>query len=271
MTIGNTPKATFSIIFNQTHNWYENLWQDSRQGNLNEIKSRIEQFHIKLEDFPSEFAGCFMIAAKEGHKDIIDFFLSVNALKVIGLKQLVHGLNSGLDQAPVLKSHKEILDAVIDSIKLDQDPSRLYEVFKAALANDCIKAVEAITKSIDPMFLYDALKSMLEKKCIESEGFTTSRYYKDLIEAIINSLTPELSWKIIKINAGLTDNSMKVIKAITKSIDPSFLYNALKSSLEEKNHAEDPSALEYHKNLIATTIDSLTPELSRKVLKSCFK
>jgi hypothetical protein len=67
----------------------------------------------------------------------------------------------------------------------------LYDLFRAALANNRINLVKAITKSIDPSHLYDALKAILETNCIESEGYTTNRGYAELIEVTINSLSPE--------------------------------------------------------------------------------
>ena len=190
----------------------------------------------------------------------------------------MQGLNSGLEQDPVLESHKEIVDMVINSIKSDKESGIipeccLSEVFKAALANHCIKVVEAITKFIEPAFVYDALKSMIEEKYIESEGVTVVRSYKDLIKAVISSLTPKHSWKIIEVDAGVVNagstSHTKVIQAITESMDPSFLCNALKSCIEKKKDcAENPSVLGFYENLIRVTISSLTPELLYGVLIS---
>ena len=78
-------------------------------------------------NFPDEFAQCFMVTARENHKNTVDFFLSVNVLRVIKLQWLVYSLDS---------DHKEIVDAIINSI--DKDSPILAEVFNAALANGCI-------------------------------------------------------------------------------------------------------------------------------------
>lgn len=243
MTSNVSATTSSSAFYKEILTWEESLCQASEEGNLHEIKSIMKCSKKMLANFPEEFARCFMIAAEKGHKDIIDFFLSLGAVKIISLKWLVQGLNSGLEQDPVLESHKEIVDMVINSIKSDKESGIipeccLSEVFKAALANHCIKVVEAITKFIEPAFVYDALKSMIEEKCIESEGVTVFRSYKDLIKAVISSLTPECSWKIIKVDAGVVNagstSHTKVVQAITESMDPSFLCNALKSYIEKR-------------------------------------
>lgn len=277
MTISNISTVTPSSADNQKPDWSTSLWQASRGGNLDEVKSIIKRSHITLEDFPGEFAGCFIAAGEKGHKDLIEYFLSLNAIKIIGLKYLVYGLESDLAS----EFHGELVDTTVKFIKSGKDSSilpeyRLGEVFKAALAYNRIKLVEAITESIDPSYLYGALESMLEENCIESEDSTISRYYGDLIKATITSLTPELSWKIIEMDAGVVNSgatsSAKVVEAVTKSMDPLFLYSALKSSIEKKRlYAKDSSLLRYYKNVIEITIKYLAPEYSYKVLKDALK
>ena len=269
MTINHISKPILPNAFNQSssNQWYGDLWQASKRGDLREIESILGKESITLADFPGEFTQCFLVAATKGHKDIINFFISANIVKVIKLKWLVLALNSG---------HKEIVDAVISSIKSDENfpalpKDRLAKIFNAALANDCIETVKAIAKFIEPQSLNDALRSILEKNFIESEGFRVSRYYGGHVRATIASLTPELLWKIIEVNAGIvssgsTNGSTKVVKAVIESIDPLFLYNALKSSIAGKRHAKKLRDLAYYENLMRITISSLNPELLCRVL-----
>jgi hypothetical protein len=161
------------------------------------IESIIKQCHIKPELFPKEFTEYFMLAAKEGNKNIIDFFISLKVLRIIKLNGLVRGLNSALEQG-----HEEIVDAVIEDTRLDESfisSDRLYKVFRAALANNHTKVAENITKFIEPRLLYQALESALRHSCMESEDYHTYRDYKDIVEATIHSLTEEFSWEIFKI------------------------------------------------------------------------
>jgi len=194
MTIGNISTVTSSSTFNQIPDWYTDLWQASRLGKLDEIKSIIENFNITPENFLRHFEQCVMVAGREGHKNIIDFFLSLESmLEAITLKSLTYTLDPGSEDFASEDHRKEIIDDILS--RLDKDPSispeYLHEVFKAALANNRIKIVEAIIKFIDPKHVYETLKSILEKNCIESEGITIFRYYEDIIEIIINSLIPE--------------------------------------------------------------------------------
>ena len=194
MTISNISTSMPSNTY-QASDWYKDLWQASRLGKLDEIKSIIKNSNITPESSPRHFEQCFMVAGREGHKDIIDFFLSLNMLKKITLKSLVYTLDPGSEDFASENNRKEIIDGVLRFIQSDKDPSilseYLYKVFKAALANDCIQAVKAIIKLIDPEHAHEALRSILIKNSIESEGFTTSRDYRDHREIIINSLTPE--------------------------------------------------------------------------------
>ena len=99
MTIGNISTVTSSSAYNRSDNqepdWYKHLWQASRLGNLDEIKSIINNFEITPESSPGYFEQCFMVAGREGRKDIIDYFLSLNALKAISLKSLTYALDPG--------------------------------------------------------------------------------------------------------------------------------------------------------------------------------
>jgi hypothetical protein len=228
MTIGNISTITSSSAYNQKPDnqepdWYKSLWQASRLGELNEVKSIIEDFNITPESSPGHFEQCVMVAGREGHKNIIDFFLSLGkTLEAITLKSLTYALDPDLEDFASEDDRKEIIESVLNFIQLNKDPSilpeYLYEVFKAALAKNRIKVVGAITKFIDPEHVYEALKSMSKRGCtgdIESEGFTTSRYYGDLIKATINSLTSERSYEVLKI--ALNDNHAELVMTIIKS------------------------------------------------------
>ncbi|MEK7339854.1 MAG: hypothetical protein WBD50_06295 [Candidatus Rhabdochlamydia sp.] len=221
MTIGNISTVTSSSAYNQEPDWYKSLWQASRLGKLDEIKSIIENFNITPESSPGHFEQCVMVAGREGYKNIIDFFLSLeNTLKAITLKGLTYALDPGSECFASEDHRKEIIDDILSRLDKDSSisPEYLHEVFKAALAKNRIKVVEAITKFIDPEHIFEALKSMSKRGCtgdIESEGVTTSRYYGDLIKATINSLTPERSYGVLKI--ALNNNHAEVVMAIIKS------------------------------------------------------
>jgi hypothetical protein len=148
---------------------------------------------------------CFIVAAREGHKNIIDFFIASNM--PIGPKDLNDSLAAALNG-----NHIETADILIHS----RTKEALYEVFKTALANNCIQVIEATTKHIELGYLYESLVFLLEKNRIESEGFTSSTYYENLITTIIHSLTPELSWEILQ-NA-LAHNCENLVMRIIKSI-----------------------------------------------------
>lgn len=184
------------------------MWDASKAGDFHKVVSIINQSKSLIKK--EELGQCFIIAARKGHKNIIDFFITSNI--PIGPKDLNDSLAAALKE-----NHTELANILISS----RNKEALYEVFKVALANNCIQVIETITKHIEPEYLYDALEFLLEKNRIESEGFITSTYYENLIETTINSLTPELSWKILKI--ALDHNYEKLVLRIIKSIPPEKL------------------------------------------------
>ena len=202
------PLESFSNVFSQGMTLYQALWYASKAGDLHEVKSIIN--HSKSPIKKEEMGQCFIVAAREGHKNIIDLFIASNI--PIGPKDLNDSLAAALKG-----NHIATANILIHS----RTKEALYEALKAALANNCIQVVETITKYMEPGYLYDTLGFLLEKNRIESEGLTVSTYYEDLIEAIVRSLTPELSWEILQ-NA-LTNNCENLVMRIIKSIWPEKL------------------------------------------------
>ncbi|MGL4539863.1 MAG: hypothetical protein ACRCU0_02665 [Candidatus Rhabdochlamydia sp.] len=202
------PLDSFSHVFSQGRTLYQALWYASKEGDFHRVESIIKQSksHIKKE----EIGQCFIAAARDGHTNIIDFFIASNM--PIAPKDLNDSLAAALTG-----NYIETANILIHS----RTKEALYEAFKVALSNNCVQVIEATTKHIEPGCLYESLVFLLEKNRIESEGFTSSTYYEDLIETIIRSLTPELSWEILQ--TALTHNCESLVMRIIKSIWPEKL------------------------------------------------
>ncbi|MDR2540066.1 MAG: hypothetical protein LBC45_05735 [Chlamydiales bacterium] len=65
MNLSAISTATCSNLVNQTEpDWYESLWQASKEGHLNKVQSITS--HFRIENFPKHFGQCFIIAAEKG-------------------------------------------------------------------------------------------------------------------------------------------------------------------------------------------------------------
>lgn len=202
------PLDSFPNAFSPGMGLYRDLWHASRIGDFNRAVSIVNQSKSPIKQ--EELGQCFIVAASKGHKNIIDFFIALNIP--------IHPTDLRSSLAVALESnHKETADILINSVSKDA----LYEVFKSALANDCIRVVEAITKYIAPEHVFEVLESMLEEHCIKWAGLRTVKYCGYLIETTIRSLTPELSWEIFKI--ALDHNYSTLILMIVKSVPPEKL------------------------------------------------